>query len=267
MPSIALPSREAVAAAWERAFPAAAEPTAPPAAQDEPPQAAPAEEEEPVCRVCFCGTEAGPLLAPCRCRGSMRLVHQACLNEWRIASANPRSFGRCETCGFSYRTERTRWGDVLQDERVHSAATVVALLVLLFIGALLPFRPERLLYRLLRWQPALTLPWWTHTCDTLVRAVALPAAGGMALSIRHAQLRHRGLPFEQQTWAAALLLSLANDALVARPILAGGLLYFSAHLAHEVRSQARRLFVKVGERILDLNDLDVPAAPAPASRH
>lgn len=48
------------------------------------------EEEERTCRVCFCGEEAGPLLAPCRCKGSMRFVHHTCLNEWRSASANPK---------------------------------------------------------------------------------------------------------------------------------------------------------------------------------
>ena len=40
--------------------------------------------QERVCRVCFCGEEEGPLLAPCRCRGSVRYVHASCLNEWRV---------------------------------------------------------------------------------------------------------------------------------------------------------------------------------------
>ena len=113
------PSPEQIAAAWERAFPAgsealhAADTTA--ATQRAPETGAGAadviaatgpDDEERSCRVCFCGEEAGPLIAPCRCRGSVRLVHASCLNEWRAASANPLSFERCETCGYAYKTQR-----------------------------------------------------------------------------------------------------------------------------------------------------------------
>ena len=238
-----LPSRAEIAAAWERAFP-------PPATQP----TIPDEPEERVCRVCFCGEEEGPLLAPCRCRGSMKYVHARCLNEWRVSSANPRSFTRCDQCGYTYRTQQTALGKYLEDPRLHIAATILTLFLLLLIGILLPFHPERLLYHLLRFHPAWYYSWWSETCDAAVRGLALPASLGMLLSIKDAYTRHRGLPFEQQTWAAALILSVAGDGLlVARPLLAGGLVYFTCHLAKEVQGLSRRLFTRFGERVLDLN--------------
>ncbi|CAN0410013.1 unnamed protein product, partial [Hapterophycus canaliculatus] len=42
------------------------------------------DEEEPECRVCRGDDEGGarPLAHPCRCRGSIKYVHQDCLMEW-----------------------------------------------------------------------------------------------------------------------------------------------------------------------------------------
>ena len=58
------------------------------------------EEDERICRVCFCGEEAGRLFVPCRCRGSMKYVHPHCLNEWRATSVNARSYTHCDQCGY-----------------------------------------------------------------------------------------------------------------------------------------------------------------------
>ena len=37
------------------------------------------DDQPPDCRICRCGTEAGPLLQPCLCSGSVMYVHQDCL--------------------------------------------------------------------------------------------------------------------------------------------------------------------------------------------
>ena len=265
-PSFRLP---AIADAWERAFPGtrdgppetAARPTAPPAAGATTYAAAAAdddEEEERVCRVCFCGEEAGKLIAPCRCRGSVRLIHVRCLNTWRVTSANPRSFERCETCGFRYRTERTAVAFVLQNERVVTGAAVLCFLLLVFAGALcgpplVPFRLELKLYNLVQWYPFGYYSWWGARCDALVRGLIVPACGGLYQSITEAYTRHRGLPLEQQGWAIALGVSLANDGLLlARPLLCGGLLYFCKELLLRMRLECRKLFTRFGERVLDV---------------
>ena len=288
---LVLPTREQVAAAWERFLPttggdgeavprpqadddaaealraiaraaaAGAQRTAP--TQPPPPaNAAPAEddipEEERVCRICFCGEEAGRLLAPCRCRGSVRYVHAACLNEWRAASANPRSFYQCDQCGFRYRTERAPLAAWLQSERVVRAVTMTALLLLVVLGALLPFEPHRPLYRILRLHPHLEFGrWWRPWCDRLLVGLACPGALGVATSVRAAWAQHRGLPFEEQRWAGALLLSFAaaeGSPIILRPILFFGILHFGRVLERETRQQCRRLLTRCGERLLDANE-------------
>lgn len=52
-----------------------------------------------ICRICHCeGDNDVPLIAPCYCAGSLRYVHQACLQQW-IKSSNIRS---CELCKFQF---------------------------------------------------------------------------------------------------------------------------------------------------------------------
>ena len=274
-----LPRRAAVAHAWDRAFPGttrraeeAAGPATPvpnvldgtdtaPGIAHEPIHAEGDDGNERLCRVCFCGEEAGRLIAPCRCRGSVRYVHAQCLNEWRVASANPRSFERCETCGFAYRTQRTALAEWLQDERVVLVATVVGLLLVVLAGAVLPFHPERQLYALIRWEPSissLTAEWWGASCDAAVRGLFLPAFGGLVARIHTEYTRHRGMPLEQQTWWMVLVVSIADaGGIVGRPLLVGGFLYFVTQLFAHIRTRCRQMFTRFGERVLDLNLDDV----------
>ncbi|XP_015591728.1 E3 ubiquitin-protein ligase MARCH8 isoform X2 [Cephus cinctus] len=52
-----------------------------------------------ICRICHCEGEVGaPLLAPCYCSGSLRYVHQACLQQW-IKASDTRA---CELCKFTF---------------------------------------------------------------------------------------------------------------------------------------------------------------------
>ncbi|XP_033230120.1 E3 ubiquitin-protein ligase MARCH8 isoform X2 [Belonocnema kinseyi] len=52
-----------------------------------------------ICRICHCEGDAGaPLLAPCYCSGSLRYVHQACLQQW-INASDTRA---CELCKFTF---------------------------------------------------------------------------------------------------------------------------------------------------------------------
>ncbi|XP_028830931.1 E3 ubiquitin-protein ligase MARCH1 isoform X2 [Denticeps clupeoides] len=57
------------------------------------------DEELEVCRICHCeGDEECPLITPCRCTGSLRFVHQACLHQW-IKSSDTRC---CELCKYDF---------------------------------------------------------------------------------------------------------------------------------------------------------------------
>ncbi|XP_016343918.1 E3 ubiquitin-protein ligase MARCHF8 isoform X6 [Sinocyclocheilus anshuiensis] len=50
------------------------------------------------CRICHCeGDDESPLITPCHCTGSLRFVHQACLQQW-IKSSDTRC---CELCKYN----------------------------------------------------------------------------------------------------------------------------------------------------------------------
>ncbi|KAK7083677.1 Zinc ion binding [Halocaridina rubra] len=50
-------------------------------------------------RICHCeGDAESPLIAPCYCAGSLRYVHQSCLQQW-IKSSDTKS---CELCKFNF---------------------------------------------------------------------------------------------------------------------------------------------------------------------
>ncbi|PRD27897.1 UNVERIFIED_CONTAM: march8 [Trichonephila clavipes] len=52
-----------------------------------------------ICRICHCEGDAElPLISPCFCAGSLRYVHQSCLQQW-IKSSDTRC---CELCKFQF---------------------------------------------------------------------------------------------------------------------------------------------------------------------
>lgn len=62
-----------------------------------------------VCRICQCDSceiqKESPLVAPCLCSGSLKFIHQACLQKW-IKSSDKMS---CELCQFEYQmTKKTK---------------------------------------------------------------------------------------------------------------------------------------------------------------
>ncbi|KAK7139904.1 hypothetical protein R3I94_012508 [Phoxinus phoxinus] len=51
------------------------------------------------CRICHCeGDDESPLITPCHCTGSLRFVHQGCLQQW-IKSSDTRC---CELCKYDF---------------------------------------------------------------------------------------------------------------------------------------------------------------------
>ncbi|XP_051504152.1 E3 ubiquitin-protein ligase MARCHF8-like [Myxocyprinus asiaticus] len=51
------------------------------------------------CRICHCeGDDESPLITPCHCTGSLRFVHQSCLQQW-IKSSDTRC---CELCKYNF---------------------------------------------------------------------------------------------------------------------------------------------------------------------
>ena len=69
------------------------------------------DDDERVCRICQCTEEEAPeqgkLFSPCHCRGTMRYIHEGCLEKWRRVSANASSTFKCDQCSYFYRVRHT----------------------------------------------------------------------------------------------------------------------------------------------------------------
>lgn len=54
---------------------------------------------EDQCRICYDGPSEESLIVPCKCKGSLKFVHESCLKIWFSNSAYD---GMCETCHHDY---------------------------------------------------------------------------------------------------------------------------------------------------------------------
>ena len=61
------------------------------------------EEHEERCRVCLEGEEDGPLVQPCACSGSIKWIHEHCLERWRRTSQREDAAYCCGECRDYYR--------------------------------------------------------------------------------------------------------------------------------------------------------------------
>ena len=60
-------------------------------------------EEEKTCRLCWGDKDDGPLVQPCACRGTAKLIHKHCLEKWRRTSPREDAAYRCGQCMDEYR--------------------------------------------------------------------------------------------------------------------------------------------------------------------
>jgi hypothetical protein len=91
-----------------------------------------AEEEEPLCRICLSGRDDGDpslgrFIQPCLCRGTMAFIHVGCLQRWRITSPSPKSFYRCDQCGYRYKLRRAKIAGLAENPAILGGVTVRAL--------------------------------------------------------------------------------------------------------------------------------------------
>ncbi|GAA6006456.1 hypothetical protein JCM10207_004940 [Rhodosporidiobolus poonsookiae] len=100
-------------------------------------ETATAPEDAPMCRICFSGPDEddlGKLFSPCMCRGTSRFVHQACLEGWRKASQNQRSFYACDLCNYKYKFRRTTAARVVTSKITVGLLTSWVFLFLVFVA-------------------------------------------------------------------------------------------------------------------------------------
>jgi hypothetical protein len=76
--------------------------------------------------------ELGRLLSPCKCKGSLRYVHEGCLEAWRKASRDASNYWQCSVCGFKYQMARISWAAYLRSTLVQLVLTLTVFLFLIF---------------------------------------------------------------------------------------------------------------------------------------
>ena len=111
------------------------------------PQADSAEEDEdePTCRICFGGAEDGELIEPCKCAGSMALIHRSCLDAVRVSGFDPSSLVKCGLCKENYVLEGTGGGP--RQELMYTVGRYLGLrfLALFAAAGVLGFTPRLVL--------------------------------------------------------------------------------------------------------------------------
>jgi E3 ubiquitin-protein ligase DOA10 len=62
---------------------------------------------ERICRVCLQGDDQalGPLIHPCKCDGTLRVIHTECLKLWVLTRQRDPKFAKCEICHKKYSIE------------------------------------------------------------------------------------------------------------------------------------------------------------------
>jgi len=95
-------------------------------------------EDEPVCRICQCteaeAAEQGRLFTPCRCKGTMRFIHQGCLETWRKMSSNAASSTHCDQCAYAYRIQKKGVASFISARGVVCAAALVFFCLGIFLA-------------------------------------------------------------------------------------------------------------------------------------
>jgi hypothetical protein len=85
-----------------------------------------------ICRICHEGDTNEKLLAPCRCTGSVGLIHATCLEHWLTSSNSD----KCELCKFVYNTQKEPRScfDYLRDsENQYNVRNLIADIVCFFL--------------------------------------------------------------------------------------------------------------------------------------
>ncbi|SNX84067.1 uncharacterized protein MEPE_02775 [Melanopsichium pennsylvanicum] len=117
------------------------------------------EAEEKVCRMCFSsedelgddGMSLGRLIAPCHCDGSMRYVHDTCLDQWRRKSAASEAARVCGQCHARYRFKRSPYSSLVAfvqaSQMLRILFCVLVIFVASFVSGLIAFATLRTIAR------------------------------------------------------------------------------------------------------------------------
>lgn len=75
----------------------------------------------------------GPLIRPCRCKGSSMYVHAECLRSWRYSQDGSGTiFYECGSCGYRYKFGRLTRGQFFHSWAIQLTATIIAMIGIVF---------------------------------------------------------------------------------------------------------------------------------------
>lgn len=75
----------------------------------------------------------GPLIKPCRCKGSAMYVHTECLRSWRESQPNEPRYFECGSCHYRYKFGRLTRGQIFKSWSIQLAFTIVTMLGIVFV--------------------------------------------------------------------------------------------------------------------------------------
>ncbi|CAG8607748.1 3500_t:CDS:2 [Acaulospora morrowiae] len=91
--------------------------------------------KSPICRICLSSESISTLIAPCKCKGSVKYVHSTCLTLWRnrlLKSRRGKNLDRCTSCQFKYVIRKKKTvGNFLNRGDVKVTITLITVLALL----------------------------------------------------------------------------------------------------------------------------------------
>lgn len=77
--------------------------------------------------------EYGRLIKPCKCTGSMRYIHELCLQQSRVDNRRAGSLWKCHTCGYKFNFQKLAVERFLSHRSSASVLTLVFMFVLMFV--------------------------------------------------------------------------------------------------------------------------------------
>lgn len=231
---------------------------------------------EPICRICHGGAELGRLFSPCRCRGTSRFVHPACLAAWRTISEGRESFYVCDVCGFRYNVRRAAWSGVLESRAVLLGVTAAVLLAAVAAVGLAcraaSLRIHLQFYGLVQWLP----PWYNsarhrawrafglpRTLDALVSGSVLCGLAG-TVAAAHAAWREDPQHFYSRVLPSIVMSFASSGTPLLRVFVAGGLYFGYCEAARAAGLCAKQVLTRFGERVLDVDAAEVGDTDASA---
>ncbi|AFM98498.1 hypothetical protein EHEL_061290 [Encephalitozoon hellem ATCC 50504] len=94
-------------------------------------------EDSRFCKICYSLTNPinmkDDLISPCNCKGSIGLVHSACLKMWRYRGKRIKDIRKCEQCSSFYRLDN----EIVPHRVVVSLVTVSILLLMYLVSTIL----------------------------------------------------------------------------------------------------------------------------------